>query len=39
MQEFYEKLEEKKDWKQMLTQAEELIEEVIPELDSWEPWG
>ena len=38
MQKFYEKLEEAKDWKQMLTQAEKLIEQVIPEAEDWKPW-
>ena len=38
MQKFYEEIDENKDWKQMLTHAEELIGKVIPEATDWEAW-
>ena len=38
-QKFYEKLEETKDWMQMLTKSEDLIQEIIPEAADWLIWG
>ena len=38
MQEFYDRIEEKKDWKFDLTQSSEVIEKLIPEAEVWLPW-
>ena len=39
VQKVYEKLNDKKDWKNLLTKAEGLIEDIIPEADTWDPWS
>ena len=39
MQDFYEKLEEKKDWRLELTKAEGLVKEFISEAVEWNPWN
>lgn len=39
MQEFYDELESKKDWRHDVTQNEVVVGENITEMESWLNWG